>query len=384
MKGLAHILYGMVFHLLRICPVKKKKAVLFMIHNSRFQGNLRFVYEEMRVLDPEFQFVVLSKKQLFSVSGKGIGRAIRLLGAGVQFFLVWNYHLATAEYIFLNDNFLPLAYMNVSAKTKVVQLWHGVGAFKKFGLTTETRPQIRRCVEKGNKRITHLFVSSAQVVPYYKEALGVSESRMFPTGVPVTDYYFNEEMMKAGREHFYREYPQLKKKKLLLYTPTFRASWEENESLAEHFDCKRIKEALGEDWAVLIRRHPQIPSAGFRLWKDCYDVTDYEDIKELYVAAHVLVNDYSSTVVEYALLRKPVVLYAYDLASYDRGFYRDYLEHAPGPVARNLEQLIELIKGEQFEPEGLEHFLQMQYDCMDGKASRRAVEAVLEENEKRI
>ncbi len=53
-------------------------------------------------------------------------------------------------------------------------------------------------------------------------------------------------------------------------------------------------------------------------------MTDYSDITDLYMVADCLVTDYSSTVVEYVLLDKPIILFAYDLDKYDRGFYRDY------------------------------------------------------------
>ncbi len=391
MKRLAYWLYGLLFHLFRICPVRKKKVVLFMIHNSKFRGSLKFIQDEMKKRDSEFEFVVVSKKQLFSASGKGFTKLLSLCKGVFYFYVVLNFHLATAGYIFLNDNFQPLAYMNVSKKTKVVQVWHGVGAFKRFGLSTETDPVVRSCTSKGNERVTHLFVSSKQVIPYYAEAMGMSEDKIYADGIPVTDYYFDEEKKMAGREHFYKKYPELRSKKVLLYTPTFRESNEENLALLEHFNVKAIKEQLGEEWAVLVRLHPQIHKQITIKEDGCYDVTGYSDIKELYVVADVLVNDYSSTVVEYALLGKPIILFAYDLEKYDRGFYRDYKEHASGCIVHDEEELLktlELVCGdtsctqekekmEALLKENREHFLSLQYDTMDGKATKRVVDRVL-------
>ncbi len=380
MKRLGYVIYGIIFNIFRLCPIKKKKVVLFMIHNSKFKGNLKFIHDEMKNLDSEFEFIVVSKKQLFSVSGSGFTKILSLIKAVLYFYFVLNYHLATAEYIFLNDNFQPLAYMNISKKAKVIQLWHGVGAFKRFGLTTETDPVICRCTRKGNQKVTYMFVSSKQVLPFHEEAMGIPRERILPIGIPVMDYYLDEKRKKEGREAVYQKYPELRGKKVLLYTPTFRATEEENKALLQYFDYREIKRQLGEEWAVLIRLHPQIRKDVQIDEPDCYDVTEYEDIKELMVTADALVNDYSSTVVEYALLRKPIYLYAYDLEKYDRGFYRDYKESAPGPVAYNLEELIKYIKLEQVDEEKLNYFLSLHYDfeLLDGKATERVVAKVLE------
>lgn len=57
-----------------------------------------------------------------------------------------------------------------------------------------------------------------------------------------------------------------------------------------------------------------------------------------------MVTDYSSTVVEYVLLDKPIILFAYDLDKYDRGFYRDYRSTVPGDIAYSTEELLQLLQ----------------------------------------
>ena len=67
------------------------------------------------------------------------------------------------------------------------------------------------------------------------------------------------------------------------------------------------------------------------------DVSFYRDVRELYLAADVLVTDYSSVMFDFALTGKPIVFYAYDLDRFRdeiRGFYFDLLPQAPGPVVR--------------------------------------------------
>ena len=76
------------------------------------------------------------------------------------------------------------------------------------------------------------------------------------------------------------------------------------------------------------------------------DVSFYRDVRELYLAADVLVTDYSSVMFDFALTGKPIVYYAYDLDRFRdeiRGFYFDLLPQAPGPVVQTEDDLVEAL-----------------------------------------
>lgn len=370
----------MLFCIFRVfCSVKKKKVMLWMIHDCKFQGNIRYVYEEMRKRDPEYKFVKISKRALFQTEKGGIANKIKKITGGLRFFVEVNYHLATSEYILLNDNFLPLAYMNPAKNVKIVQFWHGVGAFKRFGLSTETDENVRETVRRGNQRVTHLFVSSRQIIPYYEEAFGIARSKIFATGIPVTDFYFDEKKKRYSSERFYKKYPQLRKKKLVLYTPTFRETPKENDEIFQKFDMKKLSDALGEDWVILVRLHPQIRGTMPELPARCMDMTEYPDIKDLFIASDVLINDYSSTVVEYVLLQKPIILYAYDLDEYDRGFYNSYQESAPGILVRDMDGVIEAFSHLDVHTKRYQDFIKLQYDYLDNNATKRIVDILTKE-----
>lgn len=371
-KEIGYKLYAGIAALCQIFPKKSDKALFYLIHNDHFRGNLRMIYEELKKRNPTGTYVVVNKAGLFQ------GSFMNKIKGAFYFYFVLNYHFATASQIYLNDNFLPLAYMPVKKGTKILQFWHGIGAWKRFGLSTENREVTRRAVEKGNQKVTHLFVSGRNVVPFYKEAFGIEEEKIFPTGLPVLDFYFSEEKRACARREFYESYPQLQGKKLLLYTPTFRNSTEENENLQRVFDAKRLQKLLGEEWCILTRLHPSLRGtiAVEGDFAGVVDVSAYGDIKGLYEVANVLVNDYSSTMVEFALLRKPILLFAYDLEDYDRGFYRDYLENVPGNVVRTLEELAEEVKKEHLEAEKLERFLTLHYDYYDDKNTERVLDVI--------
>ncbi|MEV5569345.1 bifunctional glycosyltransferase family 2 protein/CDP-glycerol:glycerophosphate glycerophosphotransferase [Spirillospora sp. NPDC052269] len=135
-------------------------------------------------------------------------------------------------------------------------------------------------------------------------------------------------------------------KRVVLYAPT----WRDDHHLAPgrrafslELDLDLLRERLGDDHVVLVRAHYLITD---RTWSDSdgfvIDVSRYGEIAELYLAADVLVTDYSSAMFDFAVTRKPMVFFAYDLEAYRdtvRGFYLDYDAEAPGPIVRTSEEV---------------------------------------------
>lgn len=179
MKQLGYYVFAGIYNLHRKFAKMHNKVVLFNGHNHGLNGNLELVSEEITKRDQGCQIVAFSKQDLFHPNG-GICSKIK----GILCFFVkvpWN--MADAGKIFLNDNLLPLAYMHTEGQ-QIIQLWHGAGAFKRFGLSTEEDPNVRKQVAEANKHVTHLFVTSTQIIPYYSEAFAIPTDRIYATGIP--------------------------------------------------------------------------------------------------------------------------------------------------------------------------------------------------------
>lgn len=370
-KKVGYLLFGLISSFFRLFPMNQKKSVFYMIHNDYKCGNLKYMYEALKRERPEKTYIFVSKTEMFRKKIRGF----------FYFYFVLSFHLMTAGEIYLNDNFLPLAFMPIRKKGKVIQFWHGIGAFKRFGLSSETDSGVRKAVVRGNRKLTHLFVSGKGVIPFYEEAFQVEKKKIYPVGLPVLDFYFDEKARERARECFYSQFPELKEKKILLYTPTFRKTMEENRSLLKVFSVSTLKELLGEEWAILMRLHPTISNDEMlkNLPEQVYDMSSYFDVKELYEVSDVLVNDYSSTVVEFALLGKPMFFFAPDLEFYDRGFYRDYRETVPGEIVREVESLAIAIRKEKMDLEKVRYFLSLHYDYFDSENRKRILQVLSEE-----
>jgi CDP-glycerol glycerophosphotransferase len=132
----------------------------------------------------------------------------------------------------------------------------------------------------------------------------------------------------------------------LLYAPTHRdyeAAW------TPRLDLERLARDLGEGFVLLVRGHyfydrGLSPLEKLHRQGLIIDVSQYDSIEELGLAADALITDYSSVMFDYANLDRPVVIYADDWETYSvtRGVYFDLIEQAPGAVARSQRELARL------------------------------------------
>ena len=97
--------------------------------------------------------------------------------------------------------------------------------------------------------------------------------------------------------------------------------------------------------------------------------------ERLYPVIDVLIADYSSLIFEYSLFERPMLFYAYDLDDYNdwRGFYYDYHDLTPGPVCRDMDELVdELVHlDERFDVDRVRAFKQKFMGSCDGHATER-------------
>jgi len=137
----------------------------------------------------------------------------------------------------------------------------------------------------------------------------------------------------------------------VLYAPTWRDDLVFDHAGPRDFelpiDLAAFAERLGPDHVLLLRLHSMV-TGRLAIGPDTpvIDVSDHAESAELYLAADVLVTDYSSAMFDFAVTGKPMLFYTYDLEHYRddlRGFYFDLAEIAPGPLVRTSAELIEAI-----------------------------------------
>jgi len=345
-----------------------------MTHDSSRDGNVGRMVEYLSSLNEGYTFAFLHKSERNQV------KDIHKIKGKLVFFFIKPYHLATSNYIMLDNTFLPMAFIIFRRKVSVVQLWHGTGTIKKFGQDVN-EGLLKWLEKKANSRITHLIVNSEKSKKIYAGAFGIPEDKVFIYGLPRTDIFFNSALMAERKEQFYREFTMLKGKKLVLYAPTFRDNEGMNPKLA--LDIQLWKEKMPEDYVLLLRLHPFVAEkyekamgslSGGNSSNQIISMSSYSDIGTLLMVSNYLITDYSSIIFDYCVLKKPMIFYAYDYEEFSnlgRGFYEAYENHVPGPVVRDTDAIIDLILQKQFDWDKVERFIRENYQYVDGKASER-------------
>ena len=109
------------------------------------------------------------------------------------------------------------------------------------------------------------------------------------------------------------------------------------------------------------------------------DVTSYPNINDLFYITDLLITDYSSSIYEFSLMRKPMLFYAFDKDQYlkERGFHRDYEACAPGKIVYTFDDMMEAIQKEDFEFEKVEKYIEESFDNIDTHACDRIIDYII-------
>jgi CDP-glycerol glycerophosphotransferase len=132
----------------------------------------------------------------------------------------------------------------------------------------------------------------------------------------------------------------------VLYTPTHREWMPVGKQV---LDVEQFAEALGPGSVLLVRAHyfcvpaaeaGNPPARTGRI----VDVSGYPVVEDLYLAADVMVTDYSSAMFDFAVLDRPLVVFVPDWPVYQelRGTYFDLTTEPPGAVATDYPGLVEV------------------------------------------
>lgn len=369
-------IYPFVYKIGTIRKIKNKKIIFVENHLDYVSNN----YVCLRPLLEKNGYSITTHFLQTSVVGRlaVIGKTIRLM-----------FDMADARCVFITESNSAFGTIPLRKGTDLVQLWHACGAFKKWGFSVADKSfgDSLNDLQKysGHCNYTLVPVSGEAVCFAYEEAFGLEAIKQIvrPLGVSRTDIFFDEQQKIKAYDKLKQSNINLDGKKIVLYAPTFRGNIKDAKAPA--FDYDLFYEKFHKDYILLIKQHPFVKqplSIRKEYDGEIVDVTFNIDIEDLLMVADICITDYSSVVFEYSLMNRPILFYAYDLASYydERGFYYPYEAFVPGPIVKTMEDLVEaLLDIDKFDYKTLKRFRETYMSGCDGTSTLRILNSVLED-----
>jgi CDP-glycerol glycerophosphotransferase len=227
-----------------------------------------------------------------------------------------------------------------------LQTWHGT-PLKRIHRAAVTQPPaaVMDALDAEISTWDHLLSPSPAATRLLRAAFGYRGS-VLETGYPRNDV-LNAPDAGRRRAQVRRRLGIPEGATAVLYAPTYRDDEVARADAPLGLAMEELTTRLGPGHVVLLRRHYYLGHRRPLARTDrLRDVSAEPDIAELYLAADALVTDYSSSIFDFAVTGKPIVLFAYDLAHYRdrlRGFTLDLATELPGPVVDDPVELADLL-----------------------------------------
>ena len=170
---------------------RMKENNVLMLSDSRadLSGNLAFIDEELKAnhLDIRYFFKRNLKEEKTFSEKKQMCKM-----------------MAESKYI-LVDDFYPIIYaIPLRKNTKLIQVWHAMGAFKTVGFSRLGKPGGPNPRSISHRNYTDAITSADGIRCNYAEAFHMPIENVHATGIPRTDIFFDENYIKETRKRLYK------------------------------------------------------------------------------------------------------------------------------------------------------------------------------------
>lgn len=364
-RAVGRLYYGAM----RLLPINPRLVVFSEYWGTGFGCNPRAIFEEMRRIAPELTAIWILDNSKRSLLPPGV-KAIK--PNGIKQWAAF----ARAKYFVNNVNF-PGAYVKRPGQVHI-QTMHGT-PLKFCGLDVMgsavagaavdpnrvTPRQGGQVVAQDAARTRQEFVDLLRRSDRWDYALSSNaySTEMWSHAYPCAytwlelGYPRNDVLVNATADDVRRCRESLAvapESTVVLYAPTFRESAGDT---SLRLNLETLIDALPDDFVLLVRAHhtTSLGPAVDRLEREgrLINGSRLPSIIDCYLAADILITDYSSVMFDFAILDKPIIVYADDWESYreTRGTYFDLLKQPPGAVALNQGELTEILTQRRYSDE---------------------------------
>lgn len=352
-----------VLKIFYLIPIKKNKIFFMSFNGTEYGFDSRAMAEYIINEFPneyELHWGTLKHKQLNDVIPEIKLNKIKSI-SGI-------FHMMTSGILVYNIN--PPSYIPFRKGQILINTWHGF-AYKKVG---------KYVAHFDAKRfnVSTCFLSHSKT--YTSQVLRDSfcyKGDIIECGAPRNDIFFKKDELIKRQALIKKKLGIDQKCNIVIYAPTFRGDFTFLEAELDFLKLKEILEnKFGGMWKVLFRMHPMIADKYKITDHDVIDVSNFPDMQDLLAISNVLITDYSSSMWDFALLGRPIFLFATDIDEYSngRGVYYPVKEW-PFPVASSNQELSLVISS--FDSKAYQIELNSYFDKMGSFENGTACEKVM-------
>lgn len=282
--------------------------------------------------------------------------------------------LLRARYLVSNMTFRPWF---IRKKGQVyLNTWHGI-PIKTLGLDAHRRLGDSANTQRNFRQATHIVTAGPYATEYTINPHGAAGDvlpRVREIGSPRIDI-----TLTTGPDRIRSLLGIDKDRKIALYAPTWRG--EGNRASAnvriQLQAIRQLKESLGDEYELLVSLHHTIRQRVSGEQLQCALVPDEIDMNEALAGVDLLISDYSSIIIDFMVLDRPIILFVPDRNEYEskRGLYIA-LDELPATITTTTDELAEALVSPQrpstfksYEPQ-----MRRLLPAEDGHASERALD----------
>lgn len=343
--------------LLRALRILPRKYVIFGGRwGTKFSDNTKYLYLQSRA-DPSAVWITYDRRLVRELRQNGLEARHALSPQGIATLLQARIFLLSYSTFDLSPVFM--------LGVPVIQLWHGIG-FKRIGLEADDwearglagriKNTLRKTTFRAFPHLNYMYcdhLSSLGDPEHLLRAFGLRKNQVLELGFPrllVFDNNFWQEnrALLCNQELEHLEEQRKSGKRIVVYMPTYR-----NRS-SEDASSERIKMldkvARHNNITLVFKAHHLDIDDGI---PDSVSIYRHEDPYPLLRLADALITDYSSVMMDFLVTDRPIILFAYDLASYaqnEAGFNNDFVAFAPGTLTRTAEETEQALLAELAQP----------------------------------
>lgn len=272
---------------------------------------------------------------------------------------------------------------------------HGYGLKMMPGLDEVGDVGIQRLGKLVREKVKYIITLSERDKGYFyrpKEFEKYKLPEYLPLGQPRNDVLFSDDFISASRKDICNKF-NINDKKIILYAPTWRGYDVTDSFPFKRKDFEKLNDYLAShDYVFLYRPHYIENFIQDDLIEGLNSIVVADVNKEPYTqkilaAADMVITDYSSIIVDFLIMNKPVAFIPFDLEKYDsfRGIVIDFYDnvHTPGPKVQNMDNLIEYLKEIDAKSDKYTTFrekaIKYYYSYFDDESCKRIWQLILEE-----